>query len=99
MEVAGLIVDRHLQLLQKRDAKDGARDPVRWRKRMPGGIHPHPRSARAHVQPRADAADRAGCGVCQARGEWIVTMNEEDLPSLRLSQRTVACCAENTDRK
>ena len=60
MEIAALIVDRHLPLLQKRDVKDlahaaqvtleeahAAVDFIRTLDPRPG----------PHVQPRADAAD------------------------------------------
>ena len=65
MEVAALIVDRHLHLLQKRDLKDLARAAQDYRRRSPcgHGVHPHPRpAARPPLQPRADAADRARRG-------------------------------------
>ena len=70
MEVAALIVDHHLPLLQKRDVKDLARaaQVTAGRGARGGRVHPHARSAAGtHVQPRADAADRARRGFCEAR--------------------------------
>ena len=32
-------------------------------------------------------------------GEWVVSMNEEDLPSLRLSRGTAACWLRKTPTK
>jgi RNA polymerase sigma-54 factor len=88
MEVAALIVDHHLQLLQKRDLKDLARV-----------AHVTPAEAEAGVEFIRTLDPRPGCQynreqtrliepdvVFVKRGaEWAVSMNEEDLPSLRLS--------------
>lgn len=90
MEVGALIVDKHLQLLQKRDVKDLAR-----------AIHITPAEAHAGVEFIRTLDPRPGRlynreqtrliepdVVFVKRGaEWAVSMNEEDLPSLRLSQR------------
>jgi RNA polymerase sigma-54 factor len=90
MEVAALIVDRHLQLLQKRDVKDLAR-----------AVHITPEEAHAGVEFIRTLEPRPGrlynreqtrliepdVVFVKRGGEWAVSMNEEDLPSLRLSQR------------
>ena len=70
MEVAALIVERHLPLLQKRDVKDLARaaQVTAGGGARGGGVYPHAGpAAGTHVQPRADAADRARCVFCEAR--------------------------------
>ena len=88
MEVAALIVDHHLQLLQKRDVKDLAR-----------AAHIAPAEAESGAEFIRTLDPRPGCQynreqtrliepdvVFVKRGaEWAVSMNEEDLPSLRLS--------------
>ena len=66
MEVAALIVDRHLHLLQKRDVKDLARAAQMTPEEAHAGIEfirTLDPAAGTPVQPRADAADRARCGV------------------------------------
>jgi RNA polymerase sigma-54 factor len=90
MEVAALIADRHLHLIQKRDVKDlsralqvsvaeahGAIEFIRTLEPRPGRLYN--REQTRLIEPDV---------VFVKRGtEWVVTMNEEDLPSLRLSQR------------
>ncbi len=90
MEMAALIVDRHLPLLQKRDMKDLARaaqvkpeeaqaavDFIRTLDPRPGRMYN--RDQTRLIEPDVFFVKRGG--------EWVVSMNEEDLPSLRLSQR------------
>jgi len=90
MEVAALIVDRHLPLLQKRDVKDLARaaqvtveeahlgvEFIRTLEPRPGRLYN--REQTRLIEPDVFFVKRGG--------EWVVSMNEEDLPSLRLSQR------------
>jgi RNA polymerase sigma-54 factor len=103
MDVAALIVDRYLQLLQKRDVKDlshvlqlpsaevdTAIDFIRTLDPRPGRLYN--RETARLIEPDV---------VFTKRGdEWIVSMNEEDMPSLRLSQRyRRMLVAENTDRE
>jgi len=90
MEVASQIVQNHLQLLQKRDVKDLAKS-----------LHVTPEEAHAGVEFIRTLEPRPGRlynreqtrliepdVVFVKRGaEWVVSMNEEDLPSLRLSAR------------
>ncbi|WP_348261951.1 RNA polymerase sigma-54 factor [Telmatobacter sp. DSM 110680] len=90
MEVAAQIVRDHLQLLQKRDVKDLAKS-----------LHVTPEEAHAGVEFIRTLEPRPGRlynreqtrliepdVVFIKRGaEWVVSMNEEDLPSLRLSAR------------
>jgi RNA polymerase sigma-54 factor len=90
MEVAALIVDRHLPLLQKRDVKDLARAAQVTPEEAHAGIEfirtldPRPGRMYNREQTRLIEPDV----VFVKRGtEWVVSMNEEDLPSLRLSQR------------
>jgi RNA polymerase sigma-54 factor len=90
MEVAALIVDRHLPLLQKRDMKDLARalqvkaeeaqaavEFIRTLDPRPGRMYN--REETRLIEPDVFFVKRGT--------EWVVSMNEEDLPSLRLSQR------------
>jgi RNA polymerase sigma-54 factor len=90
MEVAAIIVERHLQLLLKRDMKDLARaaqvtvaeasaalEFVRTLDPRPGRLYN--REQTRLIEPDVVFVRRGG--------EWVVSMNEEDLPSLRLSQR------------
>jgi RNA polymerase sigma-54 factor len=90
MEVAALIVDRHLQLLQKRDVKDLARAAQVTPTEAHAGVEfirtldPRPGRLYNREQTRLIEPDV----VFVKRGaEWAVAMNEENLPSLRLSQR------------
>ena len=90
MEVAALIVDQHLQLLQKRDVKDLARAAHITPAEADSGVEfirtldPRPGRQYNREQTRLIEPDV----VFVKRGaEWAVSMNEEDLPSLRLSSR------------
>jgi RNA polymerase sigma-54 factor len=89
MEVAALIVDHHLHLLQKRDLKDLAKaaqvtpveagaavEFIRTLDPRPGRLYN--REQTRLIEPDVFFVKRGG--------EWVVSMNEEDLPSLRLSQ-------------
>jgi len=90
MEVAALIVDRHLLLLQKRDVKDLARAAQVKAEEAHAAIEfirtldPRPGRMYNRAQPRLIEPDVL---FVKRGGEWVVSMNEEDLPSLRLSQR------------
>jgi RNA polymerase sigma-54 factor len=103
MEVANLIVDRHLPLLQKRDVKDLARAAQITPAEAHAGIEfirtldPRPGRQYNREQTRLIEPDV----VFVKRGaEWEVAMNEEDLPSLRLSSRyRRMLVAENTDKE
>jgi RNA polymerase sigma-54 factor len=90
MEVASVIVDRHLHLMQKRDVKDLAKAAQVTPAEAHAGIEfirtldPRPGRLYNSEQTRLIEPDV----VFVKRGaEWVVTMNEDDLPSLRLSQR------------
>ena len=103
MEVAGLIVDRHLYLLQKRDVKDLAKaaqisvDEARTALEFIRTLDPRPGRLYNREQTRLIEPDVV---FMKSGGEWVVSMNEEDLPSLRLSQRyRRMLAAENTDRE
>jgi len=103
MEVANLIVDRHLPLLQKRDVKDLARAAQITPTEAHAGVEfirtldPRPGRQYNREQTRLIEPDV----VFVKRGaEWEVAMNEEDLPSLRLSSRyRRMLVAENTDKE
>jgi len=90
MEVASLIVDRHLHLLQKRDMKDLARALQVTTDEAQAGVEfirtldPRPGRMYNREQTRLIEPDVV---FVKRGGEWTVAMNEEDLPSLRLSQR------------
>jgi RNA polymerase sigma-54 factor len=103
IEVAVLIVDKHLQLLQKRDVKDLARAAQVTQAEANSAVEfirtldPRPGRLYNREQTRLIEPDV----VFVKRGtEWVVSMNEEDLPSLRLSQRyRRMLVAEGTDKE
>jgi RNA polymerase sigma-54 factor len=103
MEVAALIVDRHLHLLQKRDLKDLARAAMISAEEAHAGMEfirtldPRPGRLYNREQTRLIEPDVV---FLKRGGEWVVSMNEEDLPSLRLSSRyRRMLVAENTDKE
>jgi RNA polymerase sigma-54 factor len=103
MEVAAMIVDRHLHLLQKRDLKDLARAAMISTEEAHAGMEfirtldPRPGRLYNREQTRLIEPDVV---FLKRGGEWVVSMNEEDLPSLRLSQRyRRMLVAENTDKE
>lgn len=103
IEVAALIVDRHLHLLQKRDLKDlskavqvtpeeahAAVEFIRTLDPRPGRLYN--REQTRLIEPDVVFVKRGG--------DWVVSMNEEDLPSLRLSRRyRQMLAAESTERE
>jgi RNA polymerase sigma-54 factor len=103
MEVAALIVDHHLPLLQKRDLKDLARaaqvkpeeahaavEFIRTLDPRPGRLYN--REQTRLIEPDVFFVKRGG--------EWVVSMNEEDMPSLRLSRRYRSMLvSQNTDKE
>ncbi|MGB7548001.1 MAG: RNA polymerase factor sigma-54 [Terracidiphilus sp.] len=103
MEVGALIVDRHLHLVQKRDMKDLARAAQVTAAEAHAGVEfirtldPRPGRLYNREQTRLIEPDV----VFTKRGaDWVVSMNEEDLPSLRLSQRyRRMLVAEGTDKE
>jgi RNA polymerase sigma-54 factor len=103
LEVGALIVSHHLPLLQKRDVKDLARVAQISPAEADIGIEfirtldPRPGRQYNREQTRLIEPDV----VFVKRGaEWEVAMNEEDLPSLRLSSRyRRMLVAENTDKE
>jgi len=103
MEVATLIVDRHLHLLQKRDVKDLARVTQITVEEAHAGVEfirtldPRPGRQYNREQTRLIEPDV----VFIKRGDtWVVSMNEEDMPSLRLSQRyRRMLVSEGTDKE
>jgi RNA polymerase sigma-54 factor len=90
MEVAELIVERHLPLLQKRDVKGLARaaqvtvEEAHAAVEFIRTLDPRPGRMYNREQTRLIEPD---VYFVKRGGEWVVSMNEEDLPSLRLSQR------------
>lgn len=103
MDVAARIVDKHLPLLQKRDMKDLARAAQVTVAEAHAGVEfirtldPRPGRLYNREQTRLIEPDV----VFVKRGaEWVVSMNEEELPSLRLSQRyRRMLVAEGTDKE
>jgi RNA polymerase sigma-54 factor len=103
MEVAAIVVDRHLPLLQKRDLKDLSRaaqvtveeaqlgmEFIRTLDPRPGRLYN--RETTRLIEPDVVFLKRGG--------EWVVSMNEEDLPSLRLSSRyRRMLVSEGTDKE
>jgi RNA polymerase sigma-54 factor len=103
MEVAALIVDRYLSLLQKRDVKDLARSAQITPTEAHAGVEfirtLDPRPGRLYNREQARLIEPDVVFVKRG-GEWAVSMNEEDLPSLRLSQRyRRMLVAEGTDKE
>lgn len=90
MEVAVQIVDRHIALLQKRDVKDLARavqakpEEAHVAVEFIRTLDPRPGRMYNREQTRLIEPDVV---FVKRGGEWVVSMNEEDLPSLRLSRR------------
>jgi len=103
MEIAALIVDRFLHLVQKRDFKDLARaaqvsvteteaavEFIRTLDPRPGRLYN--REETRLIEPDVVFTKRGG--------EWVVSMNEEDLPSLRLSRSyRRMLSSQNTDKE
>jgi RNA polymerase sigma-54 factor len=103
MVVAALIVDKYLSLLQKRDVKDLARAAQVSPAEVDSGIEfirtldPRPGRLYNREQTRLIEPDVV---FIKRGGEWVVSMNEEDLPSLRLSSRyRRMLVAEGTDKE
>jgi RNA polymerase sigma-54 factor len=103
MEIGTLIVDRHLPLLLKRDMKDLARALQVTTDEAQAGVEfirtldPRPGRLYNREQTRLIEPDVV---FVKRGGEWVVSMNEEDLPSLRLSQRyRRMLVSENTDKE
>ena len=103
MEVAALIVDRHLHLLQKRDLKDLARavqvtmEEANLGMEFIRTLDPRPGRIYNREQTRLIEPDVV---FLKRGGEWVVAMNEEDLPSLRLSSRyRRMLVSEGTDKE
>jgi RNA polymerase sigma-54 factor len=103
MEVAALIVDQHLQKLQKQDVKELARAAKITLAEAHAGVEfirtldPRPGRQYNREQTRLIEPD---VEFVKQGDEWVVTMNEEDLPSLRLSRRyRRMLVAEGTDKE
>jgi RNA polymerase sigma-54 factor len=103
MEVAALIVDHHLQLMQKRDLKELARavqvsiEEAHTGTEFIRTLDPRPGRLYNRDQTRLIEPDVV---FVKRGGEWIVSMNEEELPSLRLSQRyRRMLVSSNTDKE
>jgi RNA polymerase sigma-54 factor len=103
MEVAALIVDKHLQLLLKRDLKDLSKAAQVTSEEAHAALEfirtldPRPGRQYNREQTRLIEPDVV---FVKRGGEWVVSMNEEDLPSLRLSRRyRQMLVAEGTDRE
>ncbi len=90
MTLAALIVDRHLPLLQKRDLKAMARaaqitaDEAHAALEFIRTLDPRPGLMYNREQTRLIEPDVV---FVKRGGDWVVSMNEEELPSLRLSRR------------
>lgn len=90
MELAATIADRHLHLLQKRDVKELARAAQVSAEEAHLGIEfirtldPRPGRMYNREETRLIEPD---VFIVKRGGEWVVSMNEEDLPSLRLSRQ------------
>ncbi len=103
MEVAALIVDKHLPLLQKRDVKDLARIAQITPDEAHAGIEYirtlDPRPGRQYNREQSRLIEPDVMFI--KRGDtWVVSMNEEELPSLRLSRRyRQMLTAEGTDKE
>jgi RNA polymerase sigma-54 factor len=103
MEVAAAIVDRHLPLLQKRDIKDLARAAQVKPEEAHAAVEfirtLDPRPGRLYNREQARLIEPDVYFVKRG-GEWVVSMNEEDMPSLRLSRRYRSMLiSQNTDKE
>lgn len=103
MEVGALIVEHHLHMVQKRDVKDLARAAQVTPEEAHAGIEfirtLDPRPGRIHNREQTRLIE-PDVVFTKRGGEWVVSMNEEDLPSLRLSQRyRRMLVAEGTDKE
>ena len=103
MEIAAQIVDRHLHLLQKRDLKDLSKalqvstDEAQAAVEFIRTLDPRPGRQYNREQTRLIEPDVV---FVKRGGEWVVSMNEEDLPSLRLSRRyRQMLVSQNTERE
>jgi RNA polymerase sigma-54 factor len=102
-ETAKLIVSNHLSLLQKRDLKEISRAVGRPVAEVSTAIDLirtlDPRPGRRYNREETRLIEPDVAFV--KRGDtWIVAMNEEDMPTLRLSQRyRRMLVAENTDKE
>jgi len=103
IEVAQQIVQSHLPLLQKRDLKDLAKALHATPEEVQAGVEfirtlePRPGRLYNREQTRLIEPDVV---FTKRGGEWVVAMNEEDLPSLRLSTRyRRMLTAEGTDKE
>ena len=102
IEVAALIVDRHLHLLQKRDVKNLARAAQITPAEAHAGIEfirtLDPRPGRQYNREESRLIEPDVMFI-KRDDLWVVSMNEEDLPSLRLSRRyRQMLTAEGTDK-
>ena len=103
MEVAALIVDKHLALLQKRDVKDLARAVQINQDEAHNGVEfirtLDPRPGRQYNRETTRLIEPDVVFIKRG-GEWVVSMNEEDMPSLRLSSRyRRMLSSEGTDKE
>ncbi len=89
LETAALIVQEHLALLQKKDMRDLVRlcrksqEEVRAAVDVIRRLDPRPGQRYNNVETRLIEPDVA---FLKRDDGWVVVMNEEDLPSLRLNQ-------------
>jgi RNA polymerase sigma-54 factor len=89
LETAALIVQEHLALLQKKDMRDLVRlcrksqEEVRAAVEVIRRLDPRPGQRYNNVETRLIEPDVA---FLKRDDGWVVVMNEEDLPSLRLNQ-------------
>ena len=89
LETAGQIVDRHLALLQKKDMRELVRLCHRSAEFVGEAVDvirrldPRPGQRYNHVETRLIEPDVA---FVKRDDEYVVVMNEEDLPALRLNQ-------------
>lgn len=103
MDVAVQIVDKHLQLLQKRDVKDLSRAVQATPELVNAAIEfirtLDPRPGRMYNREQTRLIEPDVFFVKRGE-EWAVSMNEEDLPSLRLSRRyRQMLVSSNTERE
>ena len=103
IDVAAQIVENHLPLLQKRDMKDLAKALHVTVEEAGAGVEfiraldPRPGRLYNREQTRLIEPDVV---FTKRGGEWVVSMNEEDLPSLRLSARyRRMLTSEGTDKE
>jgi RNA polymerase sigma-54 factor len=101
-ETAAIIIDKHLNLLQKRDLRELAKAIVRSVEETQAAfdlirtLDPRPGQRYNRSEARLIEPDVA---FVKRDGEYVVVMNEDDLPTLRLNQGYRRMLSQNGTEK